>query len=144
VLIKDLKVTAGTGGALTGSGTMILSGESTSVIGPIRCTGKIDEQTVSFNVRGTFEGVGVGALLRLTLETPANPNSLVAMTCVTPGGTFTGPATPHAHIGFYRQALGEFDLPAQGGTKTITGTVPFTGVLSVKATGTFTVVKAKP
>jgi len=145
VLIKDLKVTAGTGGALTGSGTMILSGESASVIGPIRCTGKIDEQTVSINVRGTFEGVGVRALLRLTLETPANPNSLVAMTCLTPfGAPITEPATPQAHIGFYRQALGEFDLPADGGTKTITGTVAVGGVLNVRATGTFTVVKAKP
>jgi hypothetical protein len=145
VLIKDLKVTAGTGGALTGSGTIILSGESTSVIGPIRCTGKIDEQTVSFNVRGTFAGSGPSALLRLTLETPANPNSLVAMTCLTPfGAPITEPATPQAHIGFYRQALGEFDLPADGGTKTITGTVAVGGVLNVRATGTFTVIKAKP
>jgi hypothetical protein len=143
VLIKDLKVTAAKGGALTGSGTLTLSGDSTGVLGPARCTGKIDELTVLFNARGTLVGTGPGAVLRLTLETPNSPNSLVALTCAVPGGgTVPFPASPQAHVGFYRQAVGEFDLPADGGTKTTTGTVAFTG-LSVAASATFTVVKAK-
>jgi hypothetical protein len=144
VLIKDLKVTVGKAGALTGSGTMTLSGTSSAVLGPAKCSGTIDEETVPITAFGTFEGVGANAKLRLTLETPTNPNSLVALTCSLPGGgTFKGPATPQAHIGFYRQTLGEFDLPADGGTKTITGHVTISGVSNVETKTTFTVVKAK-
>jgi hypothetical protein len=142
VVLSDIRVKAGSGAALSGTGTMTLSGVSTSVLGPATCTGKIAELTVPVEVRGTLVGTGPTAVLRLTLVTPENPNSMVAMTCSVPGGSFTTPATPQAHIGFYRQTLGEFDLPAPGGTKTVTGSVTF-GVLKVNGSATFTVISAK-
>ncbi|HEY8825747.1 MAG TPA: hypothetical protein VIP07_12805 [Candidatus Limnocylindria bacterium] len=144
VLIKDLKVTAGKDGTLTGSGTMTLSGDSTVPLGPATCAGKIQPETVAVGVTGTLVGTGPGAVLRLTLVTNENPDSMVALTCSVPGGgAFTTPATPQAHIGFYRQAVGTFDLPADGGTKAISGTVAFSSVLSIRSTATFTVVRGK-
>jgi hypothetical protein len=44
----------------------------------------------------------------------------------------------------YGETLGQFDLPAGGGTKTISRSAAMGGVMNVDATGTFTVVRGKP
>jgi hypothetical protein len=144
ITIDDLKVTAGKDGTLSGTGTMTLSGTSTSTIGPLNCTGQIDEKTVKVGVTGTLVGTNPGALLKLTLVTDENPNWLVAMTCTAPGGaTVKIPATPQAHVGFYRQALGEFSLPADGGIEVHFRTVSVGAALSVNGLGEFNIVRGK-
>jgi hypothetical protein len=143
ISIKDLKVTAGKDGTLSGTGAMTVSGTSRSNTGPITCTGPIEEKTVKIGVTGTLVGTTPGAILKLTLVTDEDPNWLVAMTCIVLGRTVKNPATPQAHIGFYRQLLGEFSLPADGGTEVHEGKIVFGTALSVEGYGEFIIVRGK-
>ena len=137
-------MTAAKDGTLSGSGTMTMSGTSTSTIGSLTCTGQIEEKTVKVGVTGALVGTNPGAILKLSLVTDENPNWLVAMTCTAPGGaTVKTPATPRAHVGFYRQALGDFTLPADGGTEVHYRTVAVGAALSVNGLGEFSIVRGK-
>ena len=141
VIIKDLKITAGKDGALTGTGSMRLSG---SVSSGGFCTGQTD-QTIVVTASGTLVGTGPGALLRLTLYTPAVPGVTLSVTCRSP---FGGPATVVAiggegHADRYGEALGQIELPADGGSKSISRASAIGGVMNVSTVSTFTVVRPK-
>lgn len=141
VSIRDLKVTAGKDGALTGSGTMNLSGTVTAGAGI--CIGTVD-QTLTVTASGTLVGTGPGAVLRLTLYSPATAGEMVTMTCTLPTGARTSyPVSAEGLTDRYGEALGEFELPADGGTKAINRTAAIGGIMDVAATGTFTVVRPK-
>jgi hypothetical protein len=129
-------------GALTGSGTMTLTGTATSGAGI--CKGPID-QTLPMTATGTVVGTPPSAVLRLKLYTPAVPGVMVTLTCILPTGVRYAQAI--GAEGFsdrWGEALGEIDLPTAGGTKAITKTTAIGGSqVIVTAAGTFTVVKAK-
>lgn len=153
VSIDDLRVTVGTDSTLTGSGMMKITGRvSLSYPGAIGCDGQLD-QTNSLTVRGTLVGKRAESndrtigppMLKLTVYAPSDPSAMVALTCRIPG---TGAQTTVSigAQGFserYGEAVGEFDVPADGGTKTVTNTAAIGGLVNVRATGTFTVVAQK-
>jgi hypothetical protein len=144
-LITDLKVTAAKDGTLTGTGTLSLSGEvGIDAAGAINCSGQID-QKVAFTARGVLVGSGPGAILRLKLSTPAAADATVAMTCrLITGAASTNSVPAQGFSDRYGEALGEFDLPADGGTKTVSRTMAIGGSsVNVTATAAFTVAKAK-
>jgi hypothetical protein len=141
VTIKDLKIKQGKDGALSGNGTMTLGGTVSTGAG--LCVGNID-QSLPITASGQLVGTGPTAVLRLTLSTPAVPGAMVTMTCTLPtGGRVTQAVSAEGHSDRYGEALGSFDLPADGGTKTINKTAAIGGVMNVAAAGTFTVTKAK-
>ena len=135
VSMKELKVTAGKDGALTGSGTLSLSG----TIGSLGdCSGPI-EQTANVTASGTVVGTGPGAVLRLKLSTPATPGVTFKLSCL---GLPLVELISEAHTDRFGVALGEFELPADGGTKAVRGTATF-GEISFTASANFTVARAK-
>jgi hypothetical protein len=141
VSIKDLKIKAEKGGALNGSGTMFLSGVVTSGAGI--CIGQLDQQ-LPITATGTVVGTGATAMLRLTLNTPAPAGVQVFMVCTVPGGgTYSQFIGAEGHSDRYGEAMGAFELPADGGTANINRTAAIGGLMNVAATGRFTVVKAK-
>jgi len=134
VSVTDLRVTAGKDNALSGTGTLRLTGVVTSLG---LCRGEIDQNT-KVTATGTLVGTGPGAVLRLTLSAPAMPGVIVNVTC---GGQVTALGA-EGHTDRYGLALGQIELPADGGSKAISGTFA-TGGLNVTATGTFTVARPK-
>ncbi|MDQ3097718.1 MAG: hypothetical protein M3Q61_06085 [Chloroflexota bacterium] len=135
VSVTDLKVTAGKDNALSGTGTLTLSGVVTS--GGF-CRGEID-QTTKVTATGTLVGTGPTAVLRLSLASPAVPGVIVNMTC---GGQVTALGA-EGHTDRYGLALGQIELPADGGSKTISRAASLGGTMNVTATGTFTVARPK-
>ena len=141
ISISDLKVKAAKGGGLSGAGTMTLSGEVTTGAG--LCRGNTD-QTLPITVTGTLVGTGADAVLRLTISSPATPGVMVMVLCRGPfGGQISQSVPAEGHSDRYGEALGAFDLPAAGGTKTVSRTTAIGGVMNVAASGTFTVTKTK-
>ena len=141
VSIADLKVSAGKDNVLSGSGTITLTGPITASAGPLGvCRGDLD-QTIPFTASGVLVGTGPGALLRLTLYTAAPPSG--GTTLVTCPGTVSAPIPNSGYSDRYGETLGQFDLPADGGTTTISRTAAIGGIMNVAATGTFTVVRPK-
>jgi hypothetical protein len=139
VSIKDLKVKAEKDGALTGTGSMTLSGQVTA--GGL-CKGQLD-QTLPITAKGTLVGSSSDGTLKLTLVTPAQPGVMVTMTCQLPGVAYDQAVSAEGYADRYGEALGQIELPAGGGTKTASKTTSFGGVMDVAASGSFTVVKAK-
>jgi hypothetical protein len=136
--IKDLKLTGAGFGIARGSGTLTLHGGVSS--GPFpSCTGDIDE-TFVFTADGTTSGTGPGAVMRLTLDTADPGDHAIHMLCTIPGiGTL--PSTDEAGVSQdIGDALGEFELPASGGTKTVTHSEA-SQFVSQSATATLTVVR---
>ena len=89
-------------------------------------------------------GTGPGAVLRLALFTPAMPGVMVNVTCTPPfGGQVTVPVGAEGHTDRYGEALGQIELPADGGSKTISRTATIGGIMNVTATGTFTMARLK-
>ena len=135
VSMKELKVTAGKDGALTGSGTLSLSGTIGSLAD---CSGPI-EQTANVTASGTVVGTGPGAVLRLKLSTPATPGVTFKLSCL---GLPIAELPAEGHTDRYGVALGEFELPADGGTKAVSGTATFSHFYFT-ASANFTVARAK-
>jgi hypothetical protein len=142
VTISDLKIKVDKGGALTGTGTMTLTGEATSGNGI--CRGDLD-QTAPITAKGTLVGNAADGVLRLTLFTPAEPGVKLTLTCRSPLG---GPVVSteiggEGYADRYGEALGTFDLPAAGGTTTVVHTASIGGLVTVVASANLTVVRAK-
>lgn len=133
--IRELKIAAAKDGALTGSGTMTISGSVSTGF----CTGQID-QTLKITATGSLVGTGPSAVLRLRLSTPATPGATVKMVC---SGIPNVDLPAGGYADRYGVALGEFELPAVGGTKVIDQKASLGGVMNVTATGNFTVVRPK-
>jgi hypothetical protein len=110
--------------------------------GVTSCTGHID-RTFPISARGTLVCAGPGAALRLTLDTIDDGPHDIVLTCKI-GDITTTSRDEAGGLPEYGSALGEFDLPTGGGTKTVTGGDPGGGgLVSEKASATFTVVRAK-
>lgn len=144
VTIKDLKVKAGKDGALEGTGTMTITGPvSVSPGGGALCKGQLD-QTIPITATGSVVGTSPTAILKLTLHTPSSGDEMVSVKCSFPGvsQTQTISLSGAGHSDVFGETLGEIELPADGGTKTINKTTDI-GPQNVTAGGTFTVTKAK-
>jgi len=142
VAIKDLKITAGKDNALKGEGTMTITGPATS--GQGICRGQLD-QTLPITARGTVVGSGTTAVLKVTLVTASPPGIEVTYTCTFPGTGFTTTQTIGAQ-GFadrFGEALGEIELPAEGGTRSLGRTRDIGSGMVVTAAGTLTIARAK-
>jgi hypothetical protein len=142
VSIKDLKIKANKDGALTGSGTMTLSGTATSGMGI--CKGPVN-QTLPITATGSVVGTPPSAVLRLTLYSPAVPGVMMTLTCTLPtGASITQALGAEGFADRWGEALGQIELPVDGGTKAINNTTAIGGSqVIVTAAGTFTVTKAK-
>jgi hypothetical protein len=140
VSITDMKIKATKDGSLTGTGTITFSGEVSTGAGI--CRGHF-EQSIPFTPRGTLVGTGPTAVLRMVIDAPSTDKTVI-LTCIIPGGaTATVPLGTSGYSERYGEALGEIELPADGGTRTITRTKAIGGVVNVATNSTFTVVKAK-
>lgn len=144
VTIKDLKLAAAKDGALTGQGTMTISGQVTS--GQGICKGNLD-QTLPITARGAVAGTGADTVLRVTLVTASPSGQTVVYTCTVPGlGVSTQQALPaEGFADRYGEALGEFELPVEDGKKKdVSRTTAIGGsAMNVSATGSFTVTRPK-
>jgi hypothetical protein len=79
----------------------------------------------------------------MVIDAPSTDKTVI-LTCIIPGGaTATVPLGTSGYSERYGEALGEIELPADGGTRTITRTKAIGGVVNVATNSTFTVVKAK-
>ena len=138
VAIKDLKVAAGPLG-LTGAGTITLTGSVTTALGPIRCRGQLD-QTMQFTASRTIVGTRrEDQILRLTLHTVGTTDpGTITMTCLPGGAVIRDRAVGYSDR--WGRAIGQIDLPAAGGTRSFTRSVPMGGGMTVDATATITVV----
>jgi hypothetical protein len=141
VSLKDVKVSAGTDNALSGSGTIAFSGPfSSGLSGVLKCTSQVD-RTFPVTVTGSLAGTGPDAVLKLTLHAPSPPGEMLTLTCTDDDGAISTIALPYTGEGDrYGFALGELDLPAAGGTKSIDRSVTVDPV-TVRATATVTVVR---
>ncbi|MDQ2952394.1 MAG: hypothetical protein M3R54_09040 [Chloroflexota bacterium] len=141
ITISDLKITADKDGALRGRGTMRLTGEITS--GGGICRADLD-QTAPITATGTLVGEAATGVLKLALQTPAQPGVKMTVLCqVGDGPVVSTQLGGEGYADRYGQALGTFELPASGGTKAVSRTEAIGGVVSVVASATLTVVKAK-
>jgi hypothetical protein len=140
VSITDMKIKADKDGTLSGTGTITFSGEVSTGAGI--CRGHF-EQTIPFKPRGTLVGTGPTAVLRMVIDAPST-DKIVNLTCILPtGATSVVPLGTSGYSERYGEALGEIELPADGGTKTFSRTKAIGGVMNVATNSTFTVVKAK-
>lgn len=129
--IFDLRITA-EGDALSGTGKLSLKGTVTSA----SCSGPLD-QVASLRVqRGTIVGIGPDAVIRIVLTATSPAGDVIKVRCV-PGGGAEIPAEGHAEQ--FGEALMEFDLPAAGGTVTVSKTAAIGGIFQVTIKGDFTV-----
>jgi len=122
VVIKDLRLTAGAVNSVSGSGTMSIVGDLSST-GVASCTGHVD-RSFSISASGTVVGTGAGAVLRLTLDTDDDGDHEIATSCTIAGRTYPGTDESAGGLQEYGSRIGQFDLPAGGGTKTVTRTDP--------------------
>jgi hypothetical protein len=136
VTIKDLKVATGKDNALSGSGTMTLTGPISA--GP--CRGDLN-QTIPISASGSLVGTGSDAVLRLRLNTAAPANG--GSTLISCPGAGSASIPNEGYSDRYGETLGEFDLPSAGGTTSVNRASAVGGVMNVSASGTFTVVRAK-
>ena len=128
---------------LTGTGTMTVTGPvSTLIPNYMSCSGQVD-YTVHLTVTGTRAGSGTDAVLRLTIGRNADGDEdTLVMDCVASGYTLPQSSQVAPFGTNYVYAIGRLDLPASGGTKSISHSVSI-GELNVDASGTFTVVHNK-
>jgi len=106
------------------------------------CTGQL-AQTIPFTASGTLVGTGPGAVLRLRLDTASPPDpGTTQFSC--PGGMAGIEIPNEGYSDRYGEALGQFDLPAVSGTKTVSRKATIGGIMQVSATAKFTVVAASP
>jgi hypothetical protein len=140
VVIKDLKLSAGAVDTVSGSGTMSIVGDLSSS-GAISCTGHI-ERSFSITASGRVVGKGAGAVLRLMLDTDDDGDHGILISCTFAGRTYPEADGAAGGLQEYGSRIGEFDVPAGGGTKTVTRTDP--GPYTTETTtGTFKVVHGK-
>jgi hypothetical protein len=141
VTITGLKVSGGMFDTLSGTGTMAIHGAQNSGGSGPSCNMPIDK-TYSISASGTLVGKGAGAILRLTLATENDGDHELPMRCSFAGKTYDVSDAAAGTLGEYGEMIGEFDLPADGGTKTVssTETSPFT---NRTVTGTFKAARAK-
>jgi hypothetical protein len=139
VTITGLKVSGGMFDTLSGTGTMTIHGDQNSGGSGPSCTMSIDK-TYSISASGTLVGKGPGAVLRLTLATENDGDTELPMRCSIAGKTYDVSDAAAGTLAEYGEMIGEFDLPADGVTNTVsrTETSPFTNI-----TGTFKAVRAK-
>ncbi len=129
--ISDLRITA-EGNALSGSGKLRLKGTVRSSV----CSGPLDQVAEIKVLHGTLAGSGPEAVIRMVVSAVSPPGDVVHVRC-NPGGADI-PAEGHAER--FGEALMEFELPAAGGTVTVSKTAAIGGIFQVTVKGTFTVV----
>ncbi len=100
--------------------------------------------TAPITATGTLVGEAATGVLKLALQTPAQPGVKMTVLCqVGDGPVVSTQLGGEGYADRYGQALGTFELPASGGTKAVSRTEAIGGVVSVVASATLTVVKAK-
>ncbi len=131
------------GDVLTGTGDLRLSGNvTTSAGGAAECNGPVDLVATSV-VTGTLVGEGPEAVLRITLRSTTPAGATVDVTCTgLLGGASTTTLGADGHAERFGEPLGQFDLPAAGGTVNISKTAAVGGLFQVTVEGTFVVTRS--
>ena len=132
------------GDVLTGTGNLHLTGNvTTSAGGAAECNGPVDLVATSV-VTGTLVGEGPEAVLRIVLRSTTPAGATVDLTCTgLLGGASTTTLGADGHAERFGEPLGQFDLPAAGGTVNISKTAAVGGVLQVTVEGAFVVTRAE-
>jgi hypothetical protein len=120
---------------LYGEGLITLTGPITWSDG---CSGEVNE-TRPFTVEGTRIGTGSDSILRLSIH---DLSVSARFTC--PYFTPSGGYGYEMSRGFGRAfGIGKLELPADGGMKTVSGSISLGGLVAATSTGTFTVVRER-
>ena len=135
VELSGLRITAD-GDVLSGTGELHLVGTvTTSAGGAAECTGPVDLVATSV-VTGTLVGEGPEAVLRIILRSTTPAGASVDLVCTgLLGGSMNQTLGADGHAERFGEPLGEFDLPAAGGTVPISKTAAIGGIFQVTVEG---------
>jgi hypothetical protein len=137
--ITELKIT-NKEGVLSGTGHLQLTGVVTTTAAGAACTGPLDQGS-PIRATGTLVGGGADANLRIRLRATSPKGQLVHLTCETFAGSIEVDLPAEGYADRFGEPLAEFDLPADGGTTTVSTSKAVGGVVTVTVDGTFAVAK---